>query len=106
MSDQEPALIRLMEKRIAEMEAELTQLRILRMRLLPVEPQTYLVWSEEHQAWWHQSRMRYTASIFEAGRFQQREACEIVKQGNAFLDPRYDSPLNEIAIPDPLEVSE
>jgi hypothetical protein len=67
------------------------------------EVQLYLIWSEEHLAWWQANKCGYTRSIFEAGRFSQREATEIVKDANAFLDPSCNPPLNEIAIPDPLQ---
>jgi hypothetical protein len=93
-----------MEEKIAAQEKELNQLRLLRMRILPVKQQLYLIWSEEHQAWWHANRHQYTRSIFEAGRFRQPDACEIVLAANAYLDPAHDPPLNEIAIPDPLEI--
>jgi len=63
----------------------------------------YLIWSEEHHAWWSRNKNGYTRSIFEAGRFTQKEACEIVKAGNQYLDPTCDPPLNEIAIPDPID---
>ena len=63
----------------------------------------FLIWSEEHHAWWKGTKQGYTRSIFDAGCFTQREACDIVKSGNAFLDPTCDPPLNEIAIEDPLD---
>jgi hypothetical protein len=66
----------------------------------------YIIWSEEHNAWWRDDKMGYTHSIIYAGRFEQREACEIVKTGNRFLDPGDEPPLNEIAIPDPLVPAE
>jgi hypothetical protein len=62
----------------------------------------YLIWSEEHQAWWRANATGYTRSIYQAGRFTQAQAHDIVKSANAFLDPSMDPPLNEIAIPDPL----
>jgi hypothetical protein len=68
-----------------------------------MKPQLYLIWSEEHLAWWKANKHEYTRSIFWAGRFSQEEACEIVKRANAFLDPKRDQILNEIAIPDPLQ---
>jgi hypothetical protein len=64
--------------------------------------QKYLIWSEEHLAWWKADQSGYTRSIFWAGRFTQDEARFIVKAANEFLDPNAKPPLNEIAIPDPL----
>ena len=64
--------------------------------------QKYLIWSEEHLAWWHRNKHQYVRSIFLAGRFTEREASEIVKNANAFLDPEQHSPFNEIIIPDPV----
>jgi len=63
----------------------------------------YLIWSEEHEAWWSQSGCGYTCSIYKAGRYTQKQACDIVKKANQYLDPSCDPPLHEIAIPDPLE---
>jgi hypothetical protein len=63
----------------------------------------YLIWSEEHQAWWKPGKTGYTRSIFKAGRYEQPEAVEIVKSGNQYLDPTCDPPLNEVAIPDPID---
>ena len=72
-----------------------------------MKPRLYLVWSEEHLSWWKANKCEYTRSIFYAGRFSEAEAEEIVKRANAYLDPYLDPsegpPLNEIAIPDPLQ---
>lgn len=38
----------------------------------------YLVWSNEHQMWWRDSRSGYTPYIEEAGRYTEDEAHRIV----------------------------
>jgi hypothetical protein len=58
----------------------------------------YLIWSEEHQAWWLANKHGYTRSIFEAGHFSQPEVAEIVQKANAYLDPSLPPPLNEVAL--------
>jgi hypothetical protein len=58
----------------------------------------YLIWSEEHQAWWLSNRHGYTTSIFEAGRFSQPEVSEILERANAHLDPSLEPPINEVAL--------
>lgn len=65
----------------------------------------YLIWSEEHGAWWR-GRQGYTYFMTEAGRFSKAEADRIVEQGNRVINPET-GPLttrkfNEVAIPDPL----
>lgn len=39
--------------------------------------ETYLVWSNEHQAWWGPGGTGYVERLDEAGRFTQRVALEI-----------------------------
>lgn len=53
------------------------------------DPDAYLVWSYEHDAWWGQSRFGYTRNITLAGRYSKAEADEIVA----------DAMGNEAAIP-------
>jgi hypothetical protein len=38
----------------------------------------YLVWSNEHQAWWRGGHRGYTSSIEEAGRYERSDAEGIV----------------------------
>jgi hypothetical protein len=40
-------------------------------------PETYLIWSHEHQAWWGSERCGYVASIGAAGRYSEAEALDI-----------------------------
>lgn len=45
----------------------------------------YLIWSEEHGAWWLPERMGYTRHAALAGRYPQKEAEEIVLDANKHL---------------------
>lgn len=71
-----------------------------------MEPK-YLVWSEEHGAWWKASRWGYTHFITEAGRFTKSQADQIVLDGNKEIVPSSgflaDRKFNEVAISDPFE---
>ena len=59
----------------------------------------YVIWSEEHGAWWSPGRSGYTRSLSNAGRYSKEEAQEIVTRANEYLAP---GRWNEVAIPDPL----
>lgn len=70
----------------------------------------YLIWSEEHGAWWRPAGILgswgYTHFMTEAGRYTKAEADRIVAQGNKVIHPESgflaERTFNEIAIPDPL----
>lgn len=55
----------------------------------------YLIWSEEHGAWWRPARRGYTTSIKDAGRYLLSAAEEIVRSAN------FGGTFHEIAIPCP-----
>lgn len=58
---------------------------------------TYLIWSNEHRAWWRQGRWGYTPDIADAGHYDRAEAMAICRQAQ---DGRgFDKNPNEIAIP-------
>lgn len=60
----------------------------------------YLIWSEEHGAWWRERRNGYTRSIERAGRYDKSDAEQIVKDANrSAITP---AAFNEVAMPDPL----
>lgn len=40
----------------------------------------YLIWSNEHRAWWAPRRNGYTGDYFAAGRYSRAEAIEICKR--------------------------
>lgn len=65
----------------------------------------YLVWSEEHGAWWKGSA-GYTHFMTEAMRYTKAQADRIVEAGNFVIHPESGflatRKFNEVAIPDPL----
>lgn len=63
--------------------------------------QRYLIWSEEHGAWWCPRRGGYTRSLIEAGRYSEIEARKIVESANKYL--RHDESFHELLIPDPVQ---
>lgn len=42
----------------------------------------YLIWSEEHGAWWRPARCGYTRSMKEAGRYSLKDAEEVTIAAN------------------------
>jgi hypothetical protein len=60
----------------------------------------WLVWSEEHGAWWGGSGWLYVRSIQEADRYTLEDAQEIVRKGN--LGDKQGREFNEIAVLDPM----
>lgn len=60
----------------------------------------YLIWSNEHRAWWRPGRQGYTTSIHEAGSYTRENALEICKGANYnhFFDSRYAYAPNEIMV--------
>ena len=61
----------------------------------------FLIWSEEHGAWWRPGRAGYTRSIREAGRYSLEEAGDIVKKANRYLPA---GQFNEVALFDPRQM--
>lgn len=45
--------------------------------------QQFLIWSEEHGAWWRPHRCGYTTSMKNAGRYDALSAEQIVREANA-----------------------
>jgi hypothetical protein len=43
----------------------------------------YLIWSEEHGAWWRPCSAGYTPSMAKAGRYSHKDAQAIVDSANA-----------------------
>src|SRR6185503_20091932 len=42
----------------------------------------WLIWSNEHRAWWAPNQCGYRGRVEEAGRYSFAEACEICRQAN------------------------
>ena len=66
-------------------------------------PQLFVIWSEEHGAWWgaDETNLNYTRSLRKARRYRKEEADQIVHNANAFLEV---GEWREVAVPDPLDV--
>lgn len=47
--------------------------------------ETWLIWSNEHTAWWKSGHLGYTRRRSEAGTFSREEAEEIVRGANLHL---------------------
>jgi len=43
-----------------------------------VPTEVYCIWSHEHRGWWRSGRNGYTDKIADAGRYEERDAIEIV----------------------------
>lgn len=76
------------------------------VKRLPADPlgdghQTteWVVWSEEHSAWWAPGEHGYTNSLRRAGRYSEARAKAIAADANRYLKP---DDLHEVALPDPM----
>jgi hypothetical protein len=69
--------------------------------------QLYVIWSEEHGAWWRPKASGYTHFLRQAGRYTQAQVEVVVEEANRIIDPESgfdrERTFNEIAIPDPLQ---
>jgi hypothetical protein len=59
----------------------------------------WVIWSEEHAAWWAPGKWGYTTSLQAAGRYSQEEALAIVESANFYCKG---GTWKECALPDPL----
>jgi hypothetical protein len=59
----------------------------------------WVLWSEEHSAWWAPGEHGYTNSLRRAGRYSEARAKAIETKANRYLEP---GDLHEIALPDPI----
>jgi hypothetical protein len=64
-----------------------------------LEEQKYLVWSNEHKAWWGKDRCGYTRIIANAGRYDRDEALNIAGTRDGGWRLNKGNP-DEIAIPE------
>jgi len=62
-------------------------------RDLPEEPTEFLIWSEEHMAWWRPGGLGYTGFMRDAGRFSKEKAESICREAN------FDQNFNECPVP-------
>lgn len=60
---------------------------------------SYLIWSNEHRAWWKPNQRGHTTRTDKAGRFTSFEARSIVMNANRFQKP--DETPNEIMVEAP-----
>lgn len=76
--------------------------RELLMSMIEESPKgPYLIWSEEHFAWWWKpGSSGYTRSIKEAGRYSFVQAMDIEAKANLVLDIEKGE-FKEVVIPDP-----
>lgn len=58
----------------------------------------WVVWSEEHGAWWGPGRVGYYTSLMRAGRYTEAEARAIEAKANRYLP---EGRAHEVAMPDP-----
>jgi hypothetical protein len=59
------------------------------------DPQPWVVWSFEHNAWWRPHRWGYTADVHEAGRYTEFEAKVIELHANIVRIHERAMPLEE-----------
>lgn len=59
----------------------------------------WVIWSEEHGAWWAPGKWGYTESLAAAGRYTQEEALAICRSANFYCKP---GTWKECCLPDPL----
>lgn len=60
----------------------------------------WVIWSEEHGAWWAPGEHGYTRSLRDAGLYNEKRAREIMANANNYCPP---GKWNEWAMADPLE---
>ena len=60
----------------------------------------WVVWSEEHGAWWGPNELGYVKKLAKAGRYSEREAREIERRANQYLPAGVS--FHEVAMPDPV----
>jgi hypothetical protein len=54
-------------------------------RTKSMEEELYIIWSEEHGAWWVSGGWGYTRSMFLAGKYTKKETDEILHKANHLL---------------------
>lgn len=62
----------------------------------------YLIWSNEHGAWWMPDNDGYTTDIDDAGRYSKNEANRVVLNSMMY-GPKFDGQYTEVAVVAPRE---
>lgn len=70
-------------------------------KVVDPDPKEWLIWSNEHEAWWRPNHRGYTCIIEEAGRYSKAEADSIVANANACTPHRRGTKTNEMAVKAP-----
>lgn len=60
--------------------------------------QCWLIWSEEHGAWWAPAKSGYTRSLQAAGRYSEEDARLICRSANFYCKP---GSWKECCLPEP-----
>ncbi len=58
----------------------------------------YLIWSNEHRAWWGPNGSGYVPHLSQAGRYPRPAALEICKGANYGM--KFGQPPNEVPVPE------
>lgn len=74
-----------------------TQLKQAQEAIEAARLEIYLIWSNEHNAWWRPNRNSYTTDISKAGRYSLEMAIEICNGANYGWDTDREIP-NELPI--------
>ncbi len=57
------------------------------MCVAPFDPRAFLIWSNEHRAWWRANSAGYTTFVRSAGRYTEQEAIDICRDARNGFDP-------------------
>lgn len=76
-------------------------LEALEIYLATEQDKKYLIWSNEHNAWWEAGCVGYVDHTHFAGRFTREEALEICNAANSVWDT-----YKSICVPDELPIEE
>lgn len=66
----------------------------------------YLIWSNEHRAWWRPNSRGYTTSVIRAGRYEREEAisiCALARDGWDGGEPPSEVPVLEADVTECIE---
>lgn len=69
----------------------------------PCQADLYLIWSDEHRAWWRPGSRGYTRHVKTAGRYSRDAAMKLCRDAQAGLDPNDPAPELPVRAVDALE---